>query len=101
MKEETTKTSGEVLKRLKGALKKNNQKAVWLARELGYSDPWISQIMSGKRALTVNMLLKIAEKLKIDPTSLLPADEDKIPDISFEEYIRRIVKEEIEKIKNK
>jgi len=100
--EKTTKPKKEpkidsrVLLKIKEAIKAKGWKPVRLAREFGYSDAWISNIMKGKRSLDVNTLIKIAEILDIDPASLLPGtNPEKKP--AFDEYIRNIVREEIEK----
>ena len=50
----------------------------------------------GREALSINLLYEIADKLGIDPASLLPGrNPEQKPE--FEEYIRDIVREEIEK----
>lgn len=55
--------------------------------------------MTGRTKLTIDLIYDIAEKLEIDPASLLPERTDSEPKISFEEYIRRIIKDEFEKLK--
>jgi len=47
--------------------------------------------MRGKRSLNVNLLLEIAEKLGVQPASLLPDSSSKEMPKSFEEYIESII----------
>lgn len=89
----------------KGKTLKNNKKG-WkrknLVEALGKSDAWLSKIMDKKRGLSIQTLFDIARALEIDPVSLLPEIKNPKLKISFEEYIREIVQEEIEKaLKNK
>lgn len=74
---------------------------------------WFSNIVNGYRKISIELLYTIAEKLNIDPASLLPGGNPaELP--TFEEYLksiidehtkdetRKIFKEEIEKyFKNK
>lgn len=105
----TTKNSPELsnvekdfIDKLKGVLEKRGMKPVHLARRLGLSDGWISNIMRyrrGSRALTIKLLYDIAEKLDVDPASLLPDVKNPKTKIDFEEWIRSIIKDEIDKDK--
>jgi transcriptional regulator with XRE-family HTH domain len=98
MKEE--KLNPKVLLRIKEALKAKGLRPVNLARKLNYSDSWASYLMRGRRSLTVNQLMKIAEILHVEPSSLLPHANPE-PKPEFEEYVRSIVRdvvqEELEK----
>jgi transcriptional regulator with XRE-family HTH domain len=95
-----SRIDSRVLQKIKEALKAKGWKPVKLAREFGYSDAWISNIMKGKRSLDINTLIKIAEILHVEPSSLLPHANPE-PKPEFEDYIRSIVrevvKEEIDK----
>ena len=70
-----------------------------LVKALDKSDAWLSKIMSKKRGISLQALFDIARALEIDPASLLPSDKNKISHISLDEYIRKIVKDEITKRK--
>lgn len=86
----------EVFDKIRESLKQKGFTQKKLAERLGVSEPTVSRIMSKKRGLSVEMLIEIAEILEIDPASLVPdSHPEKRPD--FEEYIRQIVQEEIEK----
>lgn len=78
---------------------KKGWKRTNLVEALGKTNGWLSKIMSKDRGLSVQALLDIAKVLGIEPTSLIPSNENKIPHKSLDEYIRKIVKEEIKKIK--
>jgi len=90
------KLNPKVLLKIKESLKAKGLKPVQLARKLNYSDSWASYLMRGQRSLTINQLIKIAEILDIDPASLLPGTNPQQKP-AFDEYIRNIVREEIEK----
>lgn len=74
---------------------------------------WFGNIVNGYRKISVDLIYEIAEKLNINPTSLLPGRNPKeqptledyiksIVDDHTEETIRKIFKEEIENyFKNK
>ena len=82
------------------ALEEKGWKPVDLARALGFSNGWASNIMTerrGKRSLTINLLYEIAEKLEVDPTSLLPDIKDFRPKISLEEFFWLSIKEKLDK----
>jgi transcriptional regulator with XRE-family HTH domain len=81
-----------------------------LAKEVGMSTGWMSKIMNGDIRLSVPMLLQIAEKLMVQPASLVPIidgqnKEGSIEPTTFEDYCRKIikeiVKEEVEKALSK
>lgn len=92
----TKKLDSRVLIKIKEVLKTKGLKPVHLARKLNYSDSWSSYLMRGERSLTINQLIKIAEILEVSPASLLPGENPE-GKMEFEEYIREIVIEEIEK----
>ena len=76
-----------------------------LAKEMGMSDSWVSRVLGGDIELSVPMLLKIAETLMVAPASLLPIIElqgmEAAKPMTFEEYCRKIVQEEVEKALSK
>lgn len=76
-----------------------------LAKEIGMSDSWVSRVLGGDIELSVPMLLKIAEMLMVAPASLLPVIElqnkEGAKPMTFEEYCRKIVQEEVEKALSK
>lgn len=88
----------EIIRLIDDELKKRGWFRKNLADELKISESWFSRLIKEEK-LTIKQLLKIAEVLEIDPASLIPSNHHKIPQLSFDEYIRRIVKEEINKEK--
>lgn len=64
------------------------------------SDAWVSRVLSGEIELNVRQFLEIAEKLAVTPASLvpvLPITDDGSPALTFEEFCRKMVKEELAK----
>lgn len=55
--------------------------------------------MKKERGLSVQALLEIAKALDIKPASLLPEKKESEPKMTFEEYIRHIIRDELEKLK--
>ena len=55
--------------------------------------------MNKKRGLSIPTLFDIARALEIDPASLLPKTKNPEIKLSFEEYIRNIIRDEFEKLK--
>ena len=90
-------TIDDVLRLIDLEIHKRGWKRKNLVKALDKSDAWLSKIMSKKRGLSLQALLDIAKALGIDPASLLPSDENKFSHISLDEYIRKIVKQEINK----
>ena len=90
------KLDARVLNKIKKTIEEKGIRPVQLARKLGYSSTWSSLLMSGDRGLTVNQLIRIAEILNVNPSSLLP-NISKKPDFKLEDYIKFIVEEEIKK----
>jgi transcriptional regulator with XRE-family HTH domain len=89
------------LKLLAAALEKRGRNQSWLAKEVGMSDAWVSRVLSGDIEVSVKQLLDIAEALAIAPASLLPLVPIKTGDggqaLSFEEFCRELVRQEVEK----
>lgn len=69
-----------------------------LAQALNKTESWLSNIMNEKRGLSVPILLEIAKVLGVDPASLLPGRTKSELKISFEEYLRHIIRDEFKKI---
>ena len=90
-------TIDDVLRLIDLEIHKRGWKRKNLVKALDKSDAWLSKIMSKKRGLSLQALLDIAKALGIDPASLLASDENKFSHISLDEYIRKIVKQEINK----
>ena len=91
----------EFVNNLNKLLKERGIKPTWLARQLGYSDGWISNIMRykrGEKAFTLRLLYDIADKLNVDPASLLPNINNPEPKITFDEYIDNRIEKKVEKI---
>lgn len=89
----------DVLRLIDIEIHKRGWKRKGLVKALDKSEAWLSNIMNKKRGISLQILFDIARALEIEPASLLPSDENKISHISLDEYIRKIVKEEINKIK--
>lgn len=94
-----------VLRFIELALESRGWNQSRLAKEMGMSDSWVSRVLGGDIELSVAMLLKIAEVLMVAPASLLPVIEDQnkegVKPMTFEEYCRKIVQEEVEKALSK
>ena len=90
-----------VLERIRQVLDRQGLKDKEFAALLGRSAPGISLIMAGKRRITIDVLYAIAEKLNVDVHSLLPSKDQPGERISFEQYLRRLIREEIEEILEK
>jgi len=91
-----------VLRFIELAVEKRGWTQSRLAKEMGMSDSWVSRVLSGDIELSVPMLLKVAETLMVAPAYLLPIIEDQNKEgsgepMTFEDYCRKIVKEEVEK----
>ncbi len=91
------KVDSRILKKIEIALEAKGWKPVHLGRALGFSDTWSHNLMKGKRGLDISMLIQIAEKLEVDPSSLLPDSLKEGPPRSFEEYIESIMMDVFEK----
>jgi len=103
-----------ILSFIKLAIEKLGWNPSRLAKEIGMSDSWVSRVLSGDIKLSVPRLLQIAEKLMVQPASLIPIVEGQNKEgsgepMTFEDYCRKIVreivkeevKEEIEKALSK
>lgn len=70
-----------------------------LAQALNKTESWLSNIMNKRRGLSAQTILDIANALQINPASLLPGNNPTIKP-EFEEYIKSIMKNDIEEIRN-
>ena len=91
----------DVLRLIDIELDKKGWRRSDLVKKLGRTDAWLSKIMKKERGLSVQALLEISRALDINPASLLPERTESEPKISFEEYIRHIIRDELEKLKKK
>jgi transcriptional regulator with XRE-family HTH domain len=87
-----------VLRFIELAIEKRGWKPSRLAKEIGMSDSWVSRVLSGDIKLSVPKLLQIAEKLMVQPPSLVPIinhknKEGSTEPMTFEDYCRKIVRE--------
>lgn len=93
------KTDERVLAKIKETIREKGKgwSPARLGRELGFSSTWGNYMIKGERRLSVNMLLKIAKKLNVEPASLLPNPDNPMPRMSFDEYIWFSIKEKLDK----
>jgi transcriptional regulator with XRE-family HTH domain len=89
---------GDIIRLIEAAMREKNFNKAKLARALNKSRGWASQLMKNQINISVQTLLEIAKVLNVNPPSLLPGSNPEPPGLSFEEYIRRICKDEIIKI---
>lgn len=94
---EKNRVDARIIERIAKAIENKGWKPVHLGRALGFSDTWSHNLMKGKRSLSVNLLLEIAEKLGVHPASLLPDTMSKETPKNFEEYIESVIMDIYEK----
>lgn len=84
----------DVLEIIFAELEKKNLKPTHLAKGIGYTASWMTQIKKKDVNLSVKNLLKMANFLKIEPNLLMPGKKEikKIPKISLNEFIDLIIK---------
>jgi transcriptional regulator with XRE-family HTH domain len=70
-----------------------------LAKALGMSEGWMSQVFSKDIKVTLQTLLDIAKILGVEPASLIPTNAEDPQ--SFENLVRTICRDEISKDKEK
>ena len=68
---ETTNIEIERINRLKIVLAEKNRKGKWLAEQLGKNEATVSRWCSNTAQPSLEMLVKIASILKVDPRQLL------------------------------
>jgi len=73
--------------RIKSEVKKAGFTYESFARLFNRTEGWFSNIVNKHRGISVEILLEIAEKLNINPHSLLPEASGEEAPQSFEEYI--------------
>ena len=88
----------DVILLIEAAMREKNMNKAKLADALNKSRGWASQLMKNKINISVQTLLGIAMALNVSPASLLPGSNPKPSELSFEDYIREICKDEINKI---
>jgi len=88
---EVSKEVSQILQKIKELRKQRKVSLAELGKALDYTEQGIGAILRGRNALTIEMLLKIAKVLDVDPTSLLPITEEDKQKPSFNEYIESIV----------
>lgn len=64
-------TESERINRLKVVLAEKNRKGKWLAEQLGKNEATVSRWCSNTAQPSLEMLVKIAELLNVDPRQLL------------------------------
>ena len=84
-----------IRKRIKEEIKSQGYTYETFALLFKKTEAWFSHMVNGHRRITIDTLLEIAEKLNINPASLLPGGNPKeLP--TFEDYIKSIIDEHIE-----
>lgn len=68
---ETTDIETERINRLKIVLAEKNRKGKWLAEQLGKNEATVSRWCSNTAQPSLEMLVKIASILKVNPRSLI------------------------------
>ena len=71
MTTETTDIEIERINRLKIVLAEKNRKGKWLAEQLGKNEATVSRWCSNTAQPSLEMLVKIASVLKVNPRSLI------------------------------
>lgn len=71
MTTDTTDTEIERINRLKVVLAEQNRKGKWLAEQLGKNEATISRWCSNTAQPSLEMLVKIASILNVDPRQLI------------------------------
>jgi len=88
----------EVLRRIIEEMEKGGQKQKIIASKIGRKDSWFSQFKNGDIIFSLQTLFDIAKALGVTPASLLPGNfNDDKEKLSFEEYVRKICRDEISK----
>ena len=92
--EKDVKTDKRVLIKLIKLIYERGMLLEDFARIFNYTKPMWGLYLRGKRALSVTALLKIADALEVDASTLLPG-ESKL-NIPFDDYIKQVIKEIVE-----
>ena len=92
------KTLDDILKRINAQLKMKGITQADLSIEMGKGTQWLTRLKHDKRDLKVVDLIKACKILKVNIAELLPKDTVvENYTIKFEELVRRIVREELNK----
>lgn len=83
--------------RIKSEVKKAGFTYESFARLFNKTEGWFGHIMTGRTGLSIEVLLEIAKKLNISPSSLLPESLGEETPKNFEEYIKSIMMDVFEK----
>lgn len=84
--------SDEIAKRIRLALAEGKIKPSSIYKGMGRTRAWWSQIMNGKRNISIKDLLDIASLLGVSPAALLPGGESAAPKpASIDDEIERKV----------
>lgn len=93
------KVDPRIIQKIQEALEAKGWNYSDLARAMNHTPAWATYLMKGVRGLDINVLIEIAEKLKVDVASLLPNTSGEENPKSFDEYIEsKIIKVFEEKI---
>lgn len=92
------KTLDDILKRINAQLKLKGMRQADLSVKIGKGSQWLTRLKHDKRDLKVIDLIKACQVLEVNIAELLPKDTViENYTIKFEELVRRIVREEINK----
>lgn len=91
------KVDPRIIQKIQEALEAKGWNYSDLARAMNHTPAWVTYLMKGVRGLDINVLIKIAEKLKVDVASLLPNTSGEETPKNFEEYIESIMMDVFEK----
>lgn len=81
------KTDRRVLIKIHEIFKTTKWDAAKLGRALGYTSQHGGNLMQGKRGISINLLIRIAEILNIPAASLLPGFKEEKNPANLDEYI--------------
>ena len=92
------KTLDEILKRINAQLKLKGMRQADLSVKMGKGSQWLTRLRYDKRDLKISDLINASKILNVNIADLLPKDTlIENYSIKFEELVRRIVREEINK----
>lgn len=83
MSTETVDINIERINRLKVVLAEKNRKGKWLAEQLGKNEATVSRWCSNTAQPSLEMLVKIASILNVDPRQLLNGNSEPTSDIKI------------------
>jgi len=83
--------------------KRKKIKPTQLAKGIGLSDSWMTQIKKKEINLSVKNLLKIADFLGVEPNELMPGRKKiiEVQKLSLEDYFLMSIKDEVNKYMDK